>query len=212
MVVRHSLTTHDGIVPWLLRRLVQCAVTSPSLPSQRVLVCGALRSIFTGLPLAPPGSLSPLLFRTDKLFTPHQRRLPPDERHLSALSRPFSISLPLPAPLLLVFFHPHVSVVYPICCTEPLNLSALCKNKTSFLLCKLYLYSVFSVLCFLFHLFGSCGFIKTRKPRFYITFLLEDLFFHLYNLPYSTHYIISDFPEFCIATDLRRRADSSVRR
>ncbi|CDQ63275.1 unnamed protein product [Oncorhynchus mykiss] len=68
---------------------------------------------------------------SNKLFTPHQRRLPPAEQHRSALSRPF---FHFPTLLSMLSFTPHVlilSVLYPISCIEPLNLSVLYTNKPS---------------------------------------------------------------------------------
>lgn len=63
--------------------------------------------ISVGPPPAPPRFTLLLLFHTDKLFTPHQRRLLPAEQHLSALSSLFSIFFPLPS-LSLLPFPPHV--------------------------------------------------------------------------------------------------------
>lgn len=64
--------------------------------------------ISVGPPPAPPRFTLLLLFHTDKLFTPHQRRLLPAEQHLSALSSLFSISPPPLPSLSLLPFPPHV--------------------------------------------------------------------------------------------------------
>jgi len=63
------------------------------------------------VPHRPLGLLCPLLFHTDKLFTPHQRRFLPAEWRLSSLSSLLSIfpSLSVCA-FLSSCFHPHVKV------------------------------------------------------------------------------------------------------
>lgn len=56
----------------------------------------------------PPRFTLLLLSHADKFITPHQRRLLPAERHLSALS---SLSLHFPFPLSLLSFPPHVVIL-----------------------------------------------------------------------------------------------------
>lgn len=104
---------------------------------------------------------------TDKLFTPHQRRLLSAERHhpaLSSLLYLFSFTCPsFPSslsPHFSVSFYPSVLVCLPLSCTEPLILSALCKNKHSSFSVKLYLLTFLSFFLFLFccHIFISICF------------------------------------------------------
>lgn len=60
---------------------------------------------------SPPWFTILLLSHTDKLFTPHQRRLLPPERHLSALSSLLSVFLSLSVfAFLSSCFHPHLKV------------------------------------------------------------------------------------------------------
>lgn len=121
---------------------------------------------------------------TDKLFTPHQRRLLSAEQHhpaLSSLLFLFSFTcLSFPSslcPHFSVSFYPSVLVCFPLSCTEPLILSALCKNKLSSFYVKLYLltfcpffFVLFCCLIFIsmcFNLFLS-GYNKINMACYYL--------------------------------------------
>lgn len=93
-----------------------------------------------------------LLSHTDKLFTPHQRRLPPPEQHLSAISSLLSIFLSLSVFAFLpsLCFHPHLKVnCIPSLVQNPRVFLRCVKNKRpSFyvscisLLCPLFSFSI----------------------------------------------------------------------
>lgn len=131
-----------------------CAVTPVAL------VCSK-RLGFPQAPFRPSGSL--YLFSSAQINCLHlikdaSRRLSSNSL-LSPAFSPFPLSVFPFLYSLSLCFHPSVNVVYPISCTEPLNLSALCKNKTSSLLCKLYLL----ILSFLFFSFFFFSFLFIFK-------------------------------------------------
>ena len=132
--------------------------------------CGAHLKISIG-PTPTPWFTILLLSYTDKFFTPHQRRLLPDEEHLSALSSLLSIF-----PSLSVFafvsscFHPHVNVkCIPSLVQNPRIFLHCVKNKhPSFYVCCI------SLLCpfffFLISIYFQVALIKPGSLDFKLCF------------------------------------------
>lgn len=116
---------------------------------------------FPSVPQRPPWFTLLLLSHTDKFFTPHERRLLPAERRLSALCSLLSIvpSLSVFAFLPLSCFHPHV-----IC------IPSLVQNPRIFLHCvrnkhPSFYVSCISLLCPFFFFFISIYFhVALIKP------------------------------------------------
>ncbi len=147
--------------------ITHCGFECCALTRVVLMHCGARLKIF------PRSHADPLvhftfLSHTDKFFTPHQRRLLPAEQHLSALSSLLSISPSLSdfAFLPSSCFHPHIILnCLPSLVQNPRNFLRCVKNKTPFLLCKLYLFTLSFLSFFFFNFFlFSSGFNKTRKP------------------------------------------------
>lgn len=127
----------------------------PSLHCQPSAALGALCILVVGLAVPcvcryHPGSFCFIvlfLSQTDNFFTPHQRRLSPAERHLSALSRPPSIF-----PSLLCLFFP-----YHLMCSSSIQLhltscteSRICTMEKINTLSSVQTVSPYSVLSLLF--------------------------------------------------------------
>lgn len=119
-----------------------------------------------------------LLSHADKFFTPHQRRLLPTERPLSAL---FSLLFISPYPVCL-FFPSHLtfpsscaSSLLPISCTESQSLSATCKKHEKIKYPSFYVGCI-SFLCplsfFSISFYFQGALTTARKPLFLLWMLL----------------------------------------
>jgi len=139
------------------------------------------------VPHRPLGLLCPLLFHTDKLFTPHQRRFLPAEWRLSSLSSLLSIfpSLSVCA-FLSSSFHPHVKVnCIPSLIQNPRIFLRCVKNKRHSLLCKLYLFTLSFFFFFFISIYFHGALIKPGNLDFKLC--IYFIFLHL-NKPFVEPY------------------------
>ena len=168
------LTERSDVITWWVCSTSSLILSHSAFPVHRGVVvpcrdpCGsAVLWCASQISLGPtpaPRFTVLLLSHTDKLFTPHQRRLLPAERHLAGFTSLLSIfpSLSVFAFLSSSCFQPLLTVnCIPSLVQNPRIFLHCVKNKPSFYV------SCISLLCpfFLFHLYlFSSGSNKTRKP------------------------------------------------
>lgn len=147
--------------------------------------------ISVGPPPAPPRFTLLLLFHTDKLFTPHQRRL----LRLSSICLLSPAFSPFPPPSLSVFaslspscLHVNITCIPSLVQNPRIFLRCVKENKRPSFYVKLYLFSL-SFLFFI-HIYFSLALIKPGsldfKLCYWIIFSFFFLFLHL-NKPLGPH-------------------------